>query len=604
MIVIKQQNINVSSPRHHLFVSIQTFTMDTCGVCGKTFKYKYNLDRHIRNVHEKSNDFLCINCDSSYTTKHYLQKHAEKCKKRKAVEEASPPKPTTRRRYELSCVICEMTFFGYVSLQKHLESHHGLTPVQILNMMTPQEIINNEELLKCLHDNIQLIIRPTVHGDLTSQFSFFDFLMMDFECMDAYIDKVVKELKNAAKVNVSFGFIMQNIDTGEYRYFYGDKNNYVLDNMFQLSTAEDVKQFKEKIKELDIVEQVTVIRPNTKWRLVYITNVIFDCHYLSYHFGNNDIILPNFITNKKSITSLLRCPSRGVIYNCHNSGDSPKLEKTTKMYYAQWITKHTKKGSFSGITINDLPRFEELFQINVHAFSLKENGTATALYHSPCLFDDTMHINIYNDHISYINNFPAFAKKFECSHCSKLFNRRDSLHRHESTCTKSRYIYPGGFHSVHKTVFEELEDFGLHVASEQRSYPYHCTFDFESVLQKQNIAAGQATTITSIHQPISVSVSNNINRDVTCYVDSSAEVLVSSLLQYCATVQQEAAVRMLHRFSPVIIQLQQYINFLVCTTETYCCFLIQYLNLLVFKVFLFTHLLSRKQFKQSLKTGI
>ena len=83
--------------------------------------------------------------------------------------------------------------------------------------------------------------------------------MMDFECMDAYIDKVVKELKNAAKVNVSFGFIMQNIDTGEYRYFYGDKNNYVLDNMFQLSTAEDVKKFK-KIKELDIVEQVTVIR--------------------------------------------------------------------------------------------------------------------------------------------------------------------------------------------------------------------------------------------------------------------------------------------------------------------------------------------------------
>ena len=185
-----------------------------------------------------------------------------------------------------------------------------------------------------------------------------------------------------------------------------------------------------------------------------------------------------------------------------------------------------------------------------------------------------MHINIYNDHIFYINNFPAFAKKFECSHCSKLFNRRNNLHRHESTSTKSRYIYPGGFYSLHKTVFEELEDFGLHVASEHRSYPYHCTFVFESVLQKQNIAAGQATTITSIHQPISVSVSNNINRDVTCYVDSSAEVLVSSLLQYCATVQQEAAVRMLHRFSPVINQLQQYINFLVCTTETYSCFLI------------------------------
>ena len=56
---------------------------------------------------------------------------------------------------------------------------------------------------------------------------------------------------------------MQNIDTGEYRYLHGDKNTDVLENMFQLSTAEDVKRFKEKIKELDKIEQVTVIRPNT-----------------------------------------------------------------------------------------------------------------------------------------------------------------------------------------------------------------------------------------------------------------------------------------------------------------------------------------------------
>ena len=49
------------------------------------------------------------------------QKYAEKFKKRKADEEASPPKSTTRRRYELSCVIREMILFGYVSLQNHLE---------------------------------------------------------------------------------------------------------------------------------------------------------------------------------------------------------------------------------------------------------------------------------------------------------------------------------------------------------------------------------------------------------------------------------------------------------------------------------------------------
>ena len=66
---------------------------------------------------------------------------------------------------------------------------------------------------------------------------------------------------------------------------YGYKNIYALENMFQVSTAEVVKRFKEKIEELDIIEQVTVIRTNT--------NVIIVCHYLSYHFGNNDTDLPN-----------------------------------------------------------------------------------------------------------------------------------------------------------------------------------------------------------------------------------------------------------------------------------------------------------------------
>ena len=104
---------------------------------------------------------------------------------------------------------------------------------------------------------------------------------------------------------------------------------------------------------------------------------------------------------------------------CHNSGDDSNLERTTKMYYAQWITKYRRKGSFPRITINDLPRFEELFQINDRIFSLNENGTETAFHHPPCLFDATMHINIYNNNESMYEREQIDKEHAGCQPCKE-----------------------------------------------------------------------------------------------------------------------------------------------------------------------------------------
>ena len=42
-------------------------------------------------------------------------------------------------------------------------------------------------------------------------------------------DHFFNNLKCAAKVNLAFGFILKNVEDGEFRYFYAHENNTLLD---------------------------------------------------------------------------------------------------------------------------------------------------------------------------------------------------------------------------------------------------------------------------------------------------------------------------------------------------------------------------------------
>ena len=101
--------------------------------------------------------------------------------------------------------------------------------------------------------------------------------------------------------------------------------------------------------------------------------------------------------------------------------------------------------------MNEIPKFEKLFEINVNIYSLSEDDKATILYKSSGLYDDTLFLDKYLNHVSYINNFKAYASKFSCRKCNRYFNRVDNCVRHELVCDDSaRLKYPGGFYSAKK----------------------------------------------------------------------------------------------------------------------------------------------------------
>ena len=86
------------------------------------------------------------------------------------------------------------------------------------------------------------------------------------------------------------------------------------------------------------------------------------------------------------------------------------------------------------------------------------------------------------------------------------------LKTHELTCEGGiRCIYKGGVYHPTPSVFQRLEDKGIHVVDVLRFYPYRATFDFECFFDGENLP----TTTDHVewvarHVPLSVSVASNV----------------------------------------------------------------------------------------------
>ena len=246
---------------------------------------------------------------------------------------------------------------------------------------------------------------------------------------------------------------------------------------------------------------------------------------------------------------------RALMYHVNQSYD---IERDVETAYLQWNSDVSKK-DFTGVKLEKIPKFEEVFNINVNIYSLSEDDQATMVYKSAGLYEDTLYLDKYLNHVSYINNFKFYANKFSCRKCKRFFDRPDNCNRHELTCDDSaRYKYPGGFYSSKQNVFEQLMDIGINVAESDRYHNDFCVYDFESMLIPDNQLAGSQTRILSKHHPVSVSVCSTISRSPECHVSEKTEDLVSFMMIYFNRIQQRVTRQMMSRYKKVFDILEEY----------------------------------------------
>ena len=88
-----------------------------CQHCRKTM-LKKNLDVHIRNVHEKIKEHVCVTCSKAFQTKYTLHCHLETHKKR------------SERTYKFTCAVCGGSFNNKTVYRDHVNMHTGNRPYQ------------------------------------------------------------------------------------------------------------------------------------------------------------------------------------------------------------------------------------------------------------------------------------------------------------------------------------------------------------------------------------------------------------------------------------------------------------------------------------------
>ena len=91
---------------------------------------------------------------------------------------------------------------------------------------------------------------------------------LDTKIITEKLQEIFNKLDSAAKIKIVLGFVLRNVETGEYRYCYAHESNTLFKKLPLLLL--DGSLFIEKF---DIVEQCTQERQITKLRFNLITNV-------------------------------------------------------------------------------------------------------------------------------------------------------------------------------------------------------------------------------------------------------------------------------------------------------------------------------------------
>ncbi|KAJ8049565.1 hypothetical protein HOLleu_02352 [Holothuria leucospilota] len=353
---------------------------------------------------------------------------------------------------------------------------------------------------------------------------------LDGERIGSLLLGVYNDQRVQFKLNMSFGFMLRHRVNGELRYFHASHNNHRLfERPYVIGTRQDIIDVAQRFKTSDIGELVTRERENSAWVLEYVTNVSI------YVFKLGDFPL----------------------------GDGVNCEEMPKALFARYHSSIGGKdgvSTFKGVSFQELGDVEKCFQCNIYVYELEPNAShdgnegqtlssqtvAKLLRRSPCRFQDSMYLNYYDGHFSYIKNMNFYAHTFSCSRCRRLFKHNRLLQRHIPRCNMHvKHRFPGGVFQLSSSVFDTLEAVGIVVHPRDRFYPYRITYDIETYLDKEDVIPSKSAKLNYIgqHKLLSISVCSNVpgyDRP-QCFISKGDDPqLVDNFVIYMTEISQAA----------------------------------------------------------------
>ena len=481
-------------------------------------------------------------CRRSFTRERDLDRH------KRTVQCGSPPQP------------------GPAPKRRRIVASLNEDPV-----LAPPVEPSNDNLSSALQDFVQenwaSVRTHVVRGPVQTRYNH-RFTTPDMRLLNEPLGELFDEQNTAFKINCSFGFVLKQKLTGRLRYYHSSNNccGRYLEEPSLIGNRADFDQFLEQIKEPDLLNWAVSQRPNSDWICEMVTNVTFFVNKIVDHpIGCVGIVLPPHIKRKKSIIGLETDGNgRPYIDNlCLFRCLGLHLGRDVTTLYEEYTDQPVD--TFEGVTLEDLSKIEATFDVNVVVYKLDEitdgKTTAEIVRRSLCSYAQTMYLNLYEAHFSYIKDIRMYSHSYKCSKCEQaLWKSPYHLHRHESTCEAGvNRIYKGGVYQPPSSIFQRLDDEGITVPEALRFYPFRATFDFECFFDRDNVPAdSDKVHWIARHVPLSVSLASNVPglEPAQCYVtDGDSDKLVADMMSHLHAVSDAAFASLLPLYADVLADL-------------------------------------------------
>ena len=151
--------------------------------------------------------------------------------------------------------LCHTEFTGIYALRQHKNTQHGAQTGFEASKIVVEDILGDvedqslrEEMESCKHFLMDTEMENERHRVFKFAMSSFNMSLLNDK-----LDYVFKELKCAAKVNLAFGFVLQNFEDGSCRCFYAHENITVMERSKLKCTQADKTNLKDRKQKMDIV---------------------------------------------------------------------------------------------------------------------------------------------------------------------------------------------------------------------------------------------------------------------------------------------------------------------------------------------------------------
>ena len=516
--------------------------MHICTTCGRAFARREHLVRHSSRCTPKL--FVCTVCNSSFGRKDNLDRH------KRTVQCGGPPQP------------------GPAPKRRRIVARLNEDPV----LAPPVEHAANDELSSAIRDAVRenwgSVRTHVVNGPVQTRYNH-RLTSLDTRDLHDQLFLLFEEQTTAFKVNVSFGFILKQKATSRLRYYHSSNNccGRYLEEPSLITNRADFDRFLARIQESDILQWAVAQRPNSDWVCEHVTNATFFLNRIVDHpIGCVGVTLPDYVKNNKAIVGLAK-DENCAIYNdnlCLFRCLALHLGREAAALYAEYTD--TSVHDFAGVTLDDLHKVESKFETNVVVYQLVEidNGKTMAelVRRSPAQYPETMYLNLYEAHFSYIKDIRMYSHSYKCSKCEQaLWKSSWELHRHERTCEAGvNRIYKGGVYRPPASIFERLDDEGIIASPVLRYFPYRATFDFECYFSDERLPVNSDKLQWSArHVPLSVSVASNVPgyEPAQCYVtDGDSDKLVADMMDHLTAISDAAYESLLPLYADVLEELK------------------------------------------------